>query len=51
MLFIPYTENINKINLLYLLYLYGIAEYNKETKYKDIINYLSANKLTEIINK
>lgn len=51
MLFIPYTESINKINLLYLLYLYGLAEYNKETKYKDIINYLSANKLTEKINK
>lgn len=51
MLFIPYIQSINRINVLYLLYLYGIAEYNKETHYKDTINYLSAGKLTEKINK
>lgn len=50
MIFIPYTDSINKINLLYLLYLYGIAEYNKDTKYKDTINYLSADKLKDKIN-
>lgn len=51
MYFISYTDNINKINVLYLLYLYGIAEYNKTNNYIDTINYISARKLTEKINK
>ena len=50
MIYIPYHEETKKINLLYTLYLYGIAEYNRETKCRDIINYKSANSLKEKIN-
>lgn len=50
MIYIPYHEEMKKINLLYTLYLYGIAEYNRETKCRDIINYKSAKSLKEKIN-
>ena len=46
--YIPYEPKAN-INYVYLLCLYGLAEYNKDTMLYDYIKYKSIRELTERI--
>lgn len=48
MIYLPYIEEQKKIKTLYVLYLYGIAEYNKITKCYDTITDINT---TSIYNR
>lgn len=48
--YIPYCEN-TKVNYIYLLYIYGLAEFDTQKRIYNTINYKSANQLTELINQ
>lgn len=48
--YVPYKADVKSINLLYILYLYGIAEYNKDTKTRNTIKYNSIKEIKERIN-
>ena len=48
--YVPYKADVKSINLLHILYLYGIAEYNKDTKTRNIIKYNSIKEIKERIN-
>lgn len=48
--YIPYCENTN-VNYIYLLYIYGLADFDVEKRIYNTINYKSANQLTELINQ
>lgn len=47
--YIPYYEN-TQINYIYLLYLYGLAEFNAQNRLFNTINYKSVQSLTDLIN-
>ena len=51
MIYYIYYEATSKINYIYLLYLYGVAQYNKETKHSDLIEYKTLEDLADRINK
>lgn len=46
-----YYEATSKINYIYLLYFYGVAQYNKETRHSDLIEYKTLEDLADRINK
>ena len=48
--YIPYNENTD-INYIYLLALYDIAEYSQEDKAFNVIQYHSANTLSQMMSK
>lgn len=50
MIYFPYQERVKDFNLLYMLYLYGLAEYDRETKCRDKIVFSTRKKLAEDIN-
>lgn len=50
MIYFPYQERVKDFNLLYMLYLYGLAEYDRKTKCRDKIVFSTRKKLTEDIN-
>ena len=50
MIWFPYQEKVKDFNLLYMLYLYDMAEYDRETKCRDKIVFSTRKKLTEDIN-
>lgn len=49
--YIKYNQKINKINIIYLLCLYVISEYNIQTKMYDIIHFSSLKELSNRIYK
>lgn len=50
MIYFPYQERVKDFNLLYMFYLYGMAEYDRETKCRDKIVFSTRKKLAEDIN-
>lgn len=50
MIWFPYQEKVKDLNLLYTLYLYGMAEYDRETKCRDKIVFSTRKQLAKDIN-
>lgn len=50
MIYFPYQEKVKEFNLLYMLYLYGLAEYDRETKCRDKIVFSTRKQLAKDIN-
>lgn len=50
MIWFPYQEKVKDFNLLYMLYLYGMAEYDRETKCRDKIVFSTRKQLAKDIN-
>ena len=48
--FIPYNET-SQVNYLYVLYLYGIATYNRDTRLYDTVRFDTLTTLTDAINE